>query len=213
MKKLLLNRIANYLMMNASFQDDLGIYQGKMGCVLFFAHYSHHTNQLSYAEFASELLDEIYEDLTERTPINFAYGLCGIAWGIEHLTQQGFTQGDTGYILEDLNRKIIEWNPLYIRDLSFEKGLEGIAYYIRTHIHSPNAQTKTICSKYLSDLNKALISNHLIGINISQSALGLPQTLKEHITNINISETIQLSTYPLGIINGLAGVGLKIMGL
>lgn len=87
----LLTRIADYLMMNASFQDDLGIFHGKMGCVLFFAHYSRYIGQERYAEFASELLDEIYTDLNERTPVDFAYGLCGIAWGIEHLVQQGFT--------------------------------------------------------------------------------------------------------------------------
>lgn len=35
MEKLLLTRIANYLMMNASFQDDLGVYRGKRDVYYF----------------------------------------------------------------------------------------------------------------------------------------------------------------------------------
>lgn len=212
MDNLLLTRIANYLMMNASFQDDLGIYHGKMGCVLFFAHYSRYMGQLCYVEFASELLDEIYADLNERTPVDFAHGLCGIAWGIEYLVQQDFTQGDTGDILEDLNRKIMERDPLRIQDLSFEKGLEGIAYYIRVHTQSPYAKTKTIDTEYLSSLETALI-NGLIYTNMPQKPASLPETLSQKMTTINIAEDAKLSTYPLGMVDGLAGVGLKIMGL
>lgn len=213
MKDLLLTRIANYLMMNASFQDDLGIYQGKMGCVLFFAHYSRYTDQLRYAEFASELLDEIYTDLNERTPVDFAYGLCGIAWGIEHLVQHDFTQGDTGDILEMLNRKIMERNPLRIQDLSFEKGLQGIAYYVRVHTQSPYAKTQTIDADYLADLNTALINKGLACMDIPQNALSLPALLSQKMLNTTITDDADLSTYPLGMVDGLAGAGLKRMGL
>lgn len=213
MENILLTRIANYLMMNASFQDNLGIYQGKMGCVLFFAHYSRYTNQLRYAEFASELLDEIYTDLDERVPVDFAHGLCGIAWGIEHLVQLSFTQADTGEILEDLNTKIMERDPLRIHDLSFEKGLEGIAYYITVHTHSPYAKTKTIAPNYLSCLSTALTNAGLAGINLPRKALSLPEALHQKMTTLNMANDADLSTYPLGIVEGLAGMGLKIMGL
>ena len=35
--KILLQQIANHLIVNSSFLDDLGLYHGKMGLVLFFA--------------------------------------------------------------------------------------------------------------------------------------------------------------------------------
>lgn len=205
-------RIANYLMMNASFQDDLGIFQGKMGCVLFFAHYSRYISQERYAEFASELLDEIYTDLNERTPVDFAYGLCGIAWGIEHLVQQGFTQGDTGDILADVNGQIMERNPLRIQDLSFEKGLEGIAYYIRIHTQSPCANTRTIDEEYLQSLETALKTKLPMWSN-PRDALTLPGVLYQKMNALNITDDAKLSVYPLGIADGLAGIGLKIMGI
>ncbi len=215
MEKLLLTRIANYLMMNASFQDDLGVYRGKMGCVLFFAHYSRYTNQLYYGEFASELLDEICESINDYTPVDFAYGICGIAWGIEHLVQQNFTQGDTGDILQDLNTKIMEWDPSRIQNLSFEKGLKGIAYYIRVHTQSPYAITKTISIDYLTKLNRTLLKSGLEPMSVPVNGLNFPETMSQKIVNmnVNVNDKAELSTYPLGVVGGLAGLGLKMIGL
>lgn len=194
MGKLLLTKIANYLMMNASFQDDLGLYKGKMGCVLFFAHYSRYTGKLYYADFANELLDEICEELNECTPINFAYGLCGIAWGIEHLVQLNFIQGDTGDILEELNKKIMERDPFRIEDLSFEKGLEGIFYYIRVHTQSPYAKTRMIDTKYLTSLDVAFANRGLTCMNIPHDALNFPDILSQKMASINITSDAKLST-------------------
>lgn len=39
-KDQILTRIANHLIINTSFMTDLGLYHGKMGIVLFFAHYA-----------------------------------------------------------------------------------------------------------------------------------------------------------------------------
>ena len=161
-----LTRIANYLMMNASFQDDLGIFQGKMGCVLFFAHYSRYISQ----------------------------------------------QGDTGDILADLNEKIMERNPLRIQDLSFEKGLAGIAYYVRTHVQSPCAQTRTIDAEYLQSLETAL-KTKLPAWSDPRDALKLPDVLSQKMNFLNITDDARLSAYPLGIAGGLAGMGLKMMGI
>ena len=211
MNDLLLTRIANHLMINASFQDDLGIYHGKMSCVLFFAHYSRYLGDLYYAEFASELLDEIYEDLTELVPVNFAYGLCGIAWGVEHLVQSRFTQGDTGEILGDLNAKIMNLDPLRMHDLSFEKGLKGIAYYVYTHVNSPYVKMKTIDDKYLLALNAAVCEKKMF-TSQPQDALVFPVELMSN-KSICDQENFKLSSYPLGIVDGLAGFGLKLLGL
>ena len=69
-----------YLTLNASFISDLGLFHGKMGCVLFFAEYTRYTHDEHYEEFANELLDEICEDITKDIPIGLENGLCGIGW-------------------------------------------------------------------------------------------------------------------------------------
>lgn len=39
-KELFLKRVANYLITNTSGLDNIGLYYGKMGIVLFFIHYA-----------------------------------------------------------------------------------------------------------------------------------------------------------------------------
>ena len=59
---ILLERIANHLIIQTSAMDDIGLYYGKIGIVLFFAHYSRYTGCSVYEDFADELLDTIIEN-------------------------------------------------------------------------------------------------------------------------------------------------------
>lgn len=94
-EKVLLNRIAQRLILHSSYLENVGLCNGKMGIVLFFAHYFRYTQNSLYDEFASELFEEIYEDITNKLPVDIENGLCGIGWGIEYLLQQGFMPGDS----------------------------------------------------------------------------------------------------------------------
>jgi hypothetical protein len=77
----LLLRIARHLMLHASFIPENGLYHGKMGIVLFFAHYGRYSENSPYGDFAGELLEDICEDIHVNTPADFENGLCGIGWG------------------------------------------------------------------------------------------------------------------------------------
>ena len=94
-----------YLTINCSFLGDLSLFHGRMGIILFFAHYAratqskhyedfagylldfaHYaraTQSKHYEDFAGYLLDELYEEIHEDLPVNLENGLCGIGWGIE----------------------------------------------------------------------------------------------------------------------------------
>ena len=52
-------RIANVLLLNASFLDNPGLLNGKMGIAIFFYHYSRFTKNKIYENFAGVLVDEI----------------------------------------------------------------------------------------------------------------------------------------------------------
>lgn len=54
-----LQQIAQYYMLHGRFLPSLGLFDGKMGLVLFFFHYSRYIQNPLYEEFAGELLDEV----------------------------------------------------------------------------------------------------------------------------------------------------------
>jgi len=101
-------RIINTLLLNASFIDNLGLMHGKMGISIFFFQIARQTKNQIYEDYAGELIDEIYEEITENTPVNFENGLAGIGWEIEYSVQIGFIEADTDNVLEEFDNPIFE---------------------------------------------------------------------------------------------------------
>lgn len=132
-----IEKVVPYLLLNSSFISNIGLFHGKMGIVLFFAHYGRYTDNSLYDDFASELMEEISEDITANTSIDFENGLCGVGWGIEYLVSNGFMEGSSDEILEKLDHKVMEHDARRITDLSFRMGLGGILYYTLARLSSP----------------------------------------------------------------------------
>ena len=103
-----LQRIANVLLLDASFIDNLGLFNGKMGIAIFFYNYARCTGNKIFEDYAGELIDEIYEEINLNTPVNFANGLTGIGWGIVYLAKSKFLEADTDEILEDIDKKVYQ---------------------------------------------------------------------------------------------------------
>ncbi|MGE5458043.1 MAG: hypothetical protein ACM3RX_06790 [Methanococcaceae archaeon] len=101
-----LKRISNVLLLNASFTDNLGLLNGKMGIEIFFYHYFRYTRNKIFEEYADELIDETYSEINFNTPVNLADGLTGIGWGIEYLVNKGFVQADTDDALSEIDAAV-----------------------------------------------------------------------------------------------------------
>ena len=101
-----LRRIANFLLLNASFIDNPGLLNGKMGIAVFFFHYFRYTNSKIFEDYAGSLIDEIYEEINTNTPVTFADGLTGIGWGIEYLVHNKFVEADTDEALAEMDSVI-----------------------------------------------------------------------------------------------------------
>lgn len=125
-----LEHVARKYMLHGSFHPDIGIFNGRMGMVLFYFHYARYTSNSLYEDFAMELLEDIYEEISLDTPIGLARGLCGIGWGILHLQEYHFIEGLIDETLVDVDRKISEYHLLRMNDLSLESGFDGIALYL-----------------------------------------------------------------------------------
>ena len=71
-------RIINTLLLNASFNDNLGLMHGKTGIAIYFFHLFRETSNQIYEDYAGELIEDIYEEISKNTPVNFENGLAGI---------------------------------------------------------------------------------------------------------------------------------------
>jgi lantibiotic modifying enzyme len=184
-------------MIQGRFVDNPGLLTGKMGIAIFFFHYSHHTQNTLYEEFAGELLDEVFEEIHIETPMDFAKGLCGIAWGILHLIEHGFVDADPDEVLSDIDQAIMKYDVRKITDTSLDTGLQGVAQYI--------LQRKTINASYVQELTENM-KFHNLQITDNGSLL---QTIVE---NFEIDNEIFEQQQSLSIANnGIAGIGLKVM--
>ena len=52
-KDMVLKQIANHLLMNVNGLDDIGLFRGKIGIMLFFAHYGIYSANNIYIVFSS----------------------------------------------------------------------------------------------------------------------------------------------------------------
>lgn len=206
----LLNRIARYLIINASFSDSIGLFHGKMGIVIFFYHYACYIKNSIYEEFAGELLEEIYEEVHADVPIGFESGLCGIAWGIEYLEQNKFVEGNTAIILKNIDLFLMEREPKRMIDLSFRHGLAGIGFYVACHTRVEKETQIVLDIDYFERLSAAmtLISKDTDWLSVSVS---LPDFLFDEM--LVITEESSWRDLPMGIEKGLSGLGLKLMGV
>lgn len=125
-----LTKVARHYLLCGSFETSPGLFDGRMGMVLFYFHYARYTGQPLYEDFAMELLESVYQGISVETPIGLARGLCGIGWGILHLQKCGFVEGSVDEILKDADHKIAEHHLLRMDDPSLESGFKGVALYL-----------------------------------------------------------------------------------
>ena len=174
-----LQRIANVLLLNASFTDNLGLLNGKMGVAIFFYHYAKYSGNNIYEVYAGELIDEIYDEININTPMDFSNGLTGIGWGIGYLVDNRFVDADTEEALVDIDNAV--YNSLINRSLLIDddNNLFGYGFYFLSRFNghgtdnnSLNTFRKKECLNYLTDeCEKLLIQKLDTKFNISKLSI------------------------------------------
>lgn len=221
----LIDRLLPYLLTNYPFTAGNGLVHGKMGGVLFFALYSKYSGNEIYIDYAGMLMEDIYESLNKEMPVSFETGLCGIGWCIEYMVKNSIMEGNTDEALEDIDHKIMEWDPARMSDRSFKTGLGGILFYVVTRLQSfdrgsgPYPFDGEYLTKLLAAVNSIKFSeednvpsnlikefNDIMSGKIDFDKLPvLPQFLFEGLPE----DMRTISDHPLGISKGLTGVALK----
>ena len=217
--------IIHQLLLRSGLDKDIGLYHGKMGIILFFVHYFKQTGQQIYEDTAGELMVNLQKEINSALPVGFANGLSGIGWGIEYLIQNGFSNNDSLEICEEIDRIIMEKDPLRMTDYTLDNGLEGIMHYVLAHIKGVWSQHAILPfdEMYLSDLFQAVknisqdieLSNNFIQLSSDYSTFYENRTewnysfqLSSILENVEIKNN-KLNSFTLGLKKGLSGYLLK----
>ena len=219
--------IVHQLLLRSSMGKDVGLFHGKMGLIIFFAHYFKHTGQQVYDDTASELMIEMNDETHKEFSVGFANGLSGIGWGIEYLIQNGYSTDDSMGICEEIDKKIMGKDPLRITDYSLDTGLEGILHYVLAHIKGVMSHHSELPfdERYLNDLHQAITSIpqntelsedfkrlsaqfFTFNENRNENDLDYSFQLAPILDDVDIKQE-GLNSFPLGLKDGMSGYLLR----
>ncbi len=131
-------RITNTLLLNSSFTENIGLMHGKMGIAIYFFHLARENKNKIYEDYAGELIDEIYEEISIKTSLDFENGLAGIGWGIEYLVQQGFLHADTDEVLEPIENQL-QSSRNQFEGIGLLNGITGLGEYYLKRLQNPHS--------------------------------------------------------------------------
>lgn len=135
--KIILERFSCTRQVNSEFYLNDGLQDGKTGAAIFFFNCARKTEEDVYENLANCLLDNLFDNLSDKKSLEFAKGLCGIGWGIEYLLQHGFVEGDANEVLSDIDIYVInEICFQHMTGLNLDWGVIGLGRYILMRLRS-----------------------------------------------------------------------------
>lgn len=167
--KNLLQRISNFLFLNAGFIENPGLLNGKIGIAIFFYNYARYSQDKIYENFAGELIDEIYEGIDTSIPVNFENGQTGIGWAVEYLVKNGFVQADTDEVLSEIDNYVSRNMMSHVVTSENCNDLAGYGFYYPARlglrcIDDENSVVKEIvqCITFFTDYIEKVIVRKVI---------------------------------------------------
>lgn len=199
-----LKKTIQHLILHSPFLEDIGLFHGKLGISIVLYHYARYTNDSLYQNIADNLLEQVITAIPPSIPIGISNGTCGIGWGICHLLENGFIDGDADEILQIIDGRVLEYNPLNYIDLSFENGLQGIYTYVMKRNKSNNGSNYIYPIKFLQDLEKRMSSDNSLSDILITDFVN-----RKAIAHSRFNE----NWFNLGLHEGYAGKALLIMNV
>ena len=208
--QLILQRIANILLLNGGFLNNPGLYTGEMGLVLFFTRYARFTHNDLYLDYAYGLIEKIQHGIHQNTPINYKQGLTGIGSAIEYLVQNNFFEANTDDILEDFDKRIF-----YTYNLSYLpiEEIRDMGYYAAWRLSGNSSRKDMIRQIILDQIEKVLHNHSIFSAGMQLKNKTQLAELREKIYHRCLEQMSKndFSDNSPGLQNGLAGWGLSLL--
>ncbi|KOH43331.1 glycoside hydrolase family protein [Sunxiuqinia dokdonensis] len=104
--KRLLQKIANTLMINIQDISQVGLFEGRIGIIVFFYHYGRFIKQPIYTKVADEMLDDVFTEIQDNKLPILSHELFEVGIGTNHLIKANFVEGDPDDILYDIDQRL-----------------------------------------------------------------------------------------------------------
>ncbi len=193
----MMDRIAEYLLLNGSNIQEIGLFHGKMGIVVALYLHAEACDDDILREYAWELFQQVYDKVHTDMPVGLERGLAGIGYGTTLLCKRGLVECDLNEILVDIDQKIMERDPRRMTDMSVRTGARGLMLYLSLR-QNVEAVT-TFDSGYLRELQETMTRYNIPSGNLS---------IMDILHKPSFAETEYIEK-PLGIDGGCAYYILK----
>lgn len=131
-------QVAQHIKQNGLTGTSHGLMHGNTGLCILFYQLARNANNPEFEQLADDLLDKVFANLSTLSSSDFENGLAGIGWGIEYLVQNGFAEGDTDDILEEVDNKVFKsLNEESLNSFELGNGLTGYLYYLVIRLKKP----------------------------------------------------------------------------
>lgn len=143
------HRFINYLILNTSFSDTIGLLDGKSAVILYL--------YLNRSKFEADWIDHIAHTHLEEmlmqtsvfTPLTFGNGLSGMGVMLEFLASSGYLQENVSDLLEEVEPKLL--GLVYggtLKQAGISEGLSGLGLYFLHRIRSSSPSSPLMMLKY-----------------------------------------------------------------
>lgn len=199
-------KMLNHLILHANdVPSAIGLLDGKMGIALVLAHYARCRKKKNIEHAADFLVESVMDQLTTTISIDFANGLSGIGWGIEHLIQNNYMKGCGVDILQNLDERIMQFDVTRIKDWSLEKGLLGILHYVLYHLQGANKSESTVFDNSYLESWKSVLEDKELWYNQLQKGLHKEVDFYKPDLRMFIKQQSRVDAKKLSLQEGLAG--------
>ncbi|MDP1812499.1 MAG: hypothetical protein Q8K66_13955 [Sediminibacterium sp.] len=126
----IIKRIYNYSILNGSFNNDIGLAYGKSAWVLLLFKYAS-ISESCQNDLPFNILEEVIDQINEKTPLNFSDGIAGFGSLLEFLNIHNYLNDDASRILEDVEPELLK--TVYAGNfdsINIAKGSAGFGLYM-----------------------------------------------------------------------------------
>lgn len=144
----ILQQVANTIVTNLANTEPTSLFNGKIGVCLFLYKYARYSGNKVYEDIASNMMDDVLEQLALDMSPSIMDGLAGIGYGLIELLREEFIEGDPDEdIFQDMDAVLLRnIKPLLTKEINTSTPLYSSGIYLisRMSFHKESVESAWI---------------------------------------------------------------------